>query len=293
MVKLMYEDFIWICIQALVLTGQINVPELADSKIVKTGLVLSFSATAMSLLAAFNTIFTRSWALDEEVTTCMMNLMTANCQWVPYESQIAQGKLDKCVDFTNINGALPFGFSYATGFYMSFSYDLNEQDLELLAHELESWMKNFRTTYKEQEAMKASKKRFIVSVDMLEKFTLSAIQNIVTNWPYEYFYLEVSKRIEWPALNKLRKRADERLCRFEAEENAFQRLDHKIEIKERLLNGKCDACGVCCSTRWQLISHCEQCKRTLCQSCTLIRLCGMEDPFNPMLRRGTSIKSIK
>ena len=78
-------------------------------------------------------------------------------------------------------------------------------------------MKNFRTTYKEQEAMKASKKRFIVSVDMLEKFTLSAIQNIVTNWPYEFFYLEVSKRIEWPALNKLRKRADERLCRFEAE----------------------------------------------------------------------------
>lgn len=75
----MYEDGIWLCLQALILYEILKVPELKDQVLLEYGLIFCTAQSVMSFFMNLLYVLLRSNALDEEKLLCMMNMMTANC----------------------------------------------------------------------------------------------------------------------------------------------------------------------------------------------------------------------
>lgn len=87
------EDVIWLLIQVLIFTGALNVPELVDDKLVKGGMFVAVVFTSQSVIISLLQVGLRSYSLNEEFLQCLMSMMTANTQWLPYEQQIIKGTL--------------------------------------------------------------------------------------------------------------------------------------------------------------------------------------------------------
>ena len=82
-----------------------------------------------------------------------MNMMTACHGWLPFDGQIAQRSLNRCVDFTLIEGPYPFYISTVTGMFVKAEYDVTDENLHKLCFDLKSWMKNSNDQEKAQLKM--------------------------------------------------------------------------------------------------------------------------------------------
>ena len=85
-VRVTFEDFIWLIIQGCILSGTLDVPELLEDDIMAAGLVISVLQTVSSLVTNLAMVWVTAHALDKEFLDCMMNMMTANFQWLPFET---------------------------------------------------------------------------------------------------------------------------------------------------------------------------------------------------------------
>jgi hypothetical protein len=115
--------------------------------------------------------------------------MTANNCWIPFSQDLIGGKLNKCLDFTNISIPHPFGISFVIGEFKKLKFEFTDTTLRSFVYDLNNWTNGKSIT--EKEEMKNTQLRFLISQDMLKKVHVEAIQNLIDKLPHEYFIFDV------------------------------------------------------------------------------------------------------
>jgi hypothetical protein len=96
----------------MILTRTLDLPGVIDKKFGQVVTSAVFSILSFTSTLIF--VGLRSRAVGEEGLVTLMQMMTGNCQWLPYLDLIAKRTLDRNVDLTCIEGPLPFNMSNVT-----------------------------------------------------------------------------------------------------------------------------------------------------------------------------------
>ena len=77
----------------------------------------SLATTSVNMLWTIIDITFEANALNEDMLIYIMGRFTALSSWLPYQKMLMDMNLDKCVDFGNLNGVLPFNLTMLTNFF--------------------------------------------------------------------------------------------------------------------------------------------------------------------------------
>ena len=122
-----------------------------------------------------------------------------------------QRRLDKCVDYSNVEGPYPFHISTMTGMFVKVEYKLTSHDLERLVYDLKTWVRN--APLKEKEQLKKCKKQFIVPLESLNECSPEVMHQLLKNFPSAHFTLKLQHIDEEKA--KILNEKINLICRFE------------------------------------------------------------------------------
>ena len=98
--------------------------------------------TVLSFTNKLVSVASESAALKEDRLVYLMNKMTANSKWFPYQQLMIERKLQSCVDFGNIKIHHPASVSLVTGFFKTVEFQFNDTTVKMFAYDLQTWVKD-------------------------------------------------------------------------------------------------------------------------------------------------------
>jgi hypothetical protein len=187
LVKLTYENAIWLSLQFAIANKSLHVPELQTDKKTKEALLLSFWLTIYQFVAKLLGTAMSARALKENSLAHTMNKITAMSNWVPHTRFLVTRKLYRCLDFSKVSMTLPGGMTKTTGVFLGVDFEFDDRRMKSFVYELESW--KAESTKKELEELSLCKLRFLVSSKTIEHVTDFAMTSALVRFPWDYFTL--------------------------------------------------------------------------------------------------------